>query len=267
MSELSWFERLFPMAMILLPLLTSLGRPSEFASEIQRAAHARVRTWLILGTVLCLVTVVVLWFVAPHISRFGWMLLFVLSPLSMRLINLRNPEVGLAHQRRRRSATLAPRETSLSPGARWFHTMNCLVWAGLLGATVWGLAVRNWADGWIVVFHPFALFWLIWAWWFARRTRWEAEPLPEKPSDELLEQYARFRARRQYLWIGLGGGAMLALALPPTLLAWSPEGNLVAAIAIGAGGGALGGVAGGVAGCWADRQRVSLARQVLAQGD
>jgi hypothetical protein len=79
-------------------------------------------------------------------------------------------------------------------------------------------------------------------------------------SEELAGGYESLRRLKIWGWFIVSTMAMLAMSLPPVLLAWDPEGWLTAAIWVGAGGGAFVGLLGGVFGGTADVRRTRLNR-------
>jgi len=265
---MDWFRFVFPLVMILSPLVASCfvrvhPDPGQDASaRAARIATLRRRLWL--ATVVAVGAFLLLYFaVSPEASYYMWTASFPLWFLgTMPLLQTKDRGWRPMQQRGAvRSATLQRRDVE-PPALRRARLLAWAAWAALFGATIVAFVVRRpgWFYAWMLTFPLFGGGWVASGAHFARMTALEPEPIDASGSPELAAGYAEFRRYKLWGWFVISMLAMLCFSVPPLLIALDPDRFLYPAVWIGGGGGALVGVAGAAYGMRADLYRARLNR-------
>lgn len=265
-----WFDRLFPVGMLLWPaLLTSCVRPHPTLASPD-AARALRRLWIatLIGLVIFGVGQAVLESMSAERTglRAGWpvltgtagsMLLFF--RFGMPALVARSPGWGGPGQTKSqpRVASLQPRDgADLLPS--WAMPLGWTLFLLCAGATTW--AITRGA-------HPTLLlglsFWVTMG-WGARAAAREPEPLDAQGSASVQAAYRSARRLRAWGFWSLGLAGTLCFTAVAIVVIKQP----ISAGLLGAVGGTAIGVAGGVFGTIASisRARINNALQELAEG-
>lgn len=265
---MDWFRFVFPLVMILSPVIASLfirvhpDPGQDPAARRARISKLRGRLWL--GTAAAVAAFLALYYgVSAEVSYYMWMASFPLWFLgAMPLLQAKDRGWRPVRQEGPiRTARLQRRDVE-PPSLRKARRYAWAVWAVLFGATIAAFAVRRpgWLYAWTLTLPLWGGGWIASGAYFSRTTLREPEPMDASGSPELVERYADFRRYKLWWWFVLSVLAMLCFCLPALLLALGPNRFLYPAIWIGAGGGALVGIAGAAFGMRADFSRARINR-------
>ena len=263
-----YFDFFFPLSMILFPVIFSLfvrshPNPRDPDPQATTARIARLRRRLWLGTAAAVVLFIVVHSVAPpRWAYFLWILAFPLWFLgTMPLLQAKDRGWRPVERPPARAATLERRDVT-TPGLAVARLLAMIIWLVLLLAALWPFAggTADWTSAWFLMFSAFGAGWLLMGRYATRLSTLEPEPLDAAGSAELARGYESLRRFKVWGWFAVSTMAMLAISVPPVLLARDPEGWLYAAIWVGGGGGAFVGLLGGVFGIMTDIRRTRLNR-------
>jgi len=227
-----WFQRLFPVFMVLWPAAFSVFVEPHRDADARAPVLAR-RLWLATLAALLVHAGVQAWIEAAlppqHWLRSGWPTAYAVSAsmilwfgFGVPALVARDPGWRAPRAAPERSAALAPRHLHHPvPRAAW--VAGWIVFALCAGASLWAVLAGA---------HAAILLGL--AWWVfmagfgARRTVLEAEPLDREGTPELARQYAALRAFKAWCFYALGlagtvcfsAVALLTVAHPP-LAGWA----------------------------------------------
>ncbi|MCA9310787.1 MAG: hypothetical protein KDA21_06250 [Phycisphaerales bacterium] len=264
---LTWYDRIFPPLMILLPLLMVLFTRWGETTPERRARARRLTGWLVLGTIAAEVVwlVAYLWVFGDH-ARHLWSLAAPLFPLAMRIMPLRNADTEPPHlDAPVRAASLTSRaHASPIPRAAWV-----VPWL-IAGVAIAAIALRRLQpfDGaeeqrwWMALLM--ALFLLpmeaLIGPWALRLVLREPEPLDASGSEALREAYRRHRNQRAWGLYGLISVLALMVGAGMVAIAWiDPAGPLEQQLGWWGGGvGCAIGMAGAAFGVWSGIGRARI---------
>ncbi len=267
-----WYDRLFPPLMIILPLVMVLCVRPRATSEAQLARARRLTMWLVIGTIagLAVWLALYLWVIPEQARHMFWLALGPLMPLAMRIMPLKNRDMGSPHEGRTvRAASLASRAHA-SPVPRWAWGVLWLVTVVCLGvmAARW---TREMSDAavfrWWVAFPIAAVLLPLEAAlgpWAIGMVLREPEPMDASDSDGLRKAYARHRNERAWAFYGLFLVMTLMIGAGNAVLVWiEPSSGMDRNIGLWGGGvGAAIGMAGAGFGVWSGMRRARLNRMV-----
>lgn len=253
-----WFELLFPLGLILMPLVYALG--FELFTTAQATRSGRPFSLILwLGTAAGIGAFHLAREYWPDSAGFMWVLCFPLwFGAAMPMLAKKYPSLGgpFAPGMPLRSASLTPREQVIP---RWAWWPVGLIWLVALGLISWpGMNVTSGRTWWLLVgMHLMlgALF-LILTPWCLRRLPHEPEPMDPAGSAELVEGYRRLRHFRAWGLFGLSAVMLLIFSAFMVTVAWG-----IAGPEMGIAGGVLGtviGLGGAVFGTIAGMRRARL---------
>lgn len=261
-----WLDLLLAPALILLPVAMTLfwRSPPDVPVDADRIRRLNLRLWA--GTLAVLAVFVLLRLAeGPVPARFAWVLSFLLLPLAIQLMNLRNPNL-VAHDPvpTVRTASLGNRQRE-NPVPAFVLLLLWLLWAADLAAVLARLlfpldnsALVPWATALlgasVTVLTPWLTAWAI------RKTMEEPEPMDDAGSAELAEAYAQHRAFRAWGFAVFGFVMILTFSAFNIVLAWVPL-DVQTGPLLGIVGGIVGslvGIAGGVFGTIASIRRAHI---------
>lgn len=268
-----WFERLFPLVMVLWPAaVLACVRPLPGKVRPDAAVLAR-RAWL--GTLAAVVVVGLCQWAAEAgldgtpVLAHGWRVAVPLTfsfllwfRLCMPALRARHPGWGdpTARTTGQRSASLTPRHVRPElPG--WAWVLGALIWVASSVVLVRAVVADAASPALLVALLPYPGFAL-----GARQVRAEAEPRDAADSPELVAAYASLRRFRawSFWWVGV----LMTLAFAAMALSlhhsWLDSGVLGAVL--GAGVGLLGAFLGCVASVRRARVNALLAELESAEG-
>jgi len=256
-----WFDRLFPVLMVITPaLIVACTRSHETAVSEDAPAKAR-RVYAFTALALIAHAVAMVLFETQQegrsLMRSVWVsgfsmfsFFFLWFACAGPALAARHPGWGNTQQAApARTASLAARHVdtdSMLPAAAWIT--GWLLYAASIGVTIWSLLEGAHAS--LVVGLAF---WPGFA-WGVRSVRTEAEPMDAGGSTELAQAYADLRRFRAWCFYSCGASGTIAISLAAAAVAL----DLAHVGTIGGWGGALIGLLGAVMGTMATFRRARI---------
>ena len=248
-----WFQRLFPVLMILFPLIFTLltGRHSERAHE-----DARQRMRAVWGATLAALALHVgmeVWIESnpdgPTLQRFAWTTGFSIAAFFTLWFGLATPALQARHPGWRamphpgstepvRSASLTRRDTC-NPVSRGAWALGWTLFVLCVVVVAW--SISNGAPGMLVLGLGW---WLGMSVFGSRGSLIEAEPMDAAGSAELAEAWAGLRRFKAWGFFALGLLGTIGFAVVSVLAVLAPRMAGMSGAVIGIGAGIAGGIFG-----------------------